>query len=65
MEKMLKQSEVLEITKLSRSTLYRYIAQGCFPKPKKLNPEFGSNGAARWFLSDIERWISLLGETHE
>lgn len=64
MEKMLRLREVLAITNLSRSTLYRYIAQGRFPKPKKLNPAFGSKGAARWLSSDIEQWIGTLGETH-
>lgn len=44
---------VLERTSLSRSTLYREIARGQFPKPHKLS-------AARvgWLRSEVEAWMA-------
>ena len=44
---------VLELTSLSRSTLYREIARRRFPKPHKL-----SAGKVGWLRSEIEAWIA-------
>jgi prophage regulatory protein len=44
---------VLDRTGLSRSTIYRIIQQGTFPKSVKLN------GHARgWPESELNRWIA-------
>ncbi|MGZ5918342.1 MAG: helix-turn-helix transcriptional regulator, partial [Hyphomicrobium sp.] len=44
---------VLELTSLSRSTLYREIAGGRFPKPHKL-----SLGRVGWLRSEVEAWMA-------
>jgi prophage regulatory protein len=44
---------VLTRTGLSRSTLYRKIAEGTFPAQMKIS----TNGAG-WRESDINRWIA-------
>ena len=42
---------VLRRTSLGRSTIYRLIADGKFPKPKRL-----SDGAVGWRESDLDIW---------
>lgn len=44
--------EVLALTSLARSTVYKYIAQGLFPKPVSL----GGKSVA-WVESEIQAWI--------
>jgi prophage regulatory protein len=46
-ERLLKLRHVLELTALSRATLYRRMEQGTFPRPVK----FGR--ASRWVASEI------------
>ena len=36
---------------VGRSSIWRWVQKGKFPKPIKLSP-----GCARWKLSDIEKW---------
>jgi prophage regulatory protein len=45
---------VIRVTGLSRSTLYRLIADEAFPRPVRLGPR-----AVAWRRSDIDAW----GET--
>ncbi len=42
---------VIRVTGLSRSTLYRLIADETFPRPVKLGPR-----AVAWRRSDIDAW---------
>jgi prophage regulatory protein len=42
---------VLRVTGLSRSTLYRLIADESFPRPVRLGPR-----AVAWRRSDIDAW---------
>lgn len=42
---------VIRVTGLSRSTLYRLIADGQFPRPVRLGPR-----AVAWRRSDVEAW---------
>lgn len=44
--------EVLRRTSLSRSTLYREIGRGRFPKPYSI-----SVGRVAWLKSDIDAWV--------
>lgn len=53
-ERLMKRAEVEAVVGLARSTLYRLIAKGLFPKPRRLN---GPNGAARWVQSEVESWV--------
>jgi prophage regulatory protein len=44
--------QVIQITALSRSTIYDHMDQGTFPKQFKIGPR-----AAGWLASDIQKWI--------
>ncbi len=55
--KILRRREVLRLTGLSTSTLYRMMARGLFPRPVRLGP-----GAVGWRLRDVERWIETRPE---
>lgn len=49
---------VKSLTGLSRSTIYRLIAEGNFPKPIKLGAR-----ASGWRQSEIEAWIDSRSST--
>ena len=51
-DRLLRRPEVEEITGLSRSTIYRHLEQGIFPKPVRIGPR-----AVRWSLSEILNYI--------
>jgi len=44
--------QVLQITGLSRSTLYRQVKLGQFPQPVKIGPR-----AIAWRETDLEKWL--------
>ena len=52
-ERIIRLKTVLARTGLSRSTIYRKIAEGTFPRQIKIS----TNGTG-WHESDIDRWIS-------
>jgi prophage regulatory protein len=54
-ERLLRLPAVLAMTGLGRSTLYRLIQQGKFPKP--IHP-LGHPRLAAWRLSDVQAWIN-------
>lgn len=49
----LRQSQILRLVPVSRSTLWRYVRDGFFPRPVKL-----SSGVTVWRAEDVRRWIS-------
>jgi predicted DNA-binding transcriptional regulator AlpA len=49
---------VLAITSLSRSGVYRAVASGRFPPPRKIGPS-----RIAWRASDIAAWLSQLPPT--
>ena len=49
---VLKLSQVVEYTRLSRSTIYRLMGTGDFPKQIKL-----ASHASGWLLADIDQWL--------
>lgn len=51
--RLIKLTEVLHTTGLSRSTLYKYVADGVFPKPVSLGER-----AVGWVESEINDWLS-------
>ncbi len=51
---ILRRKEVEKITGLGRSTIYREISLGRFPKPIKLNPNGTSVG---WVSSEVYEWV--------
>lgn len=50
--RLIKLKDVMHITGLARSTVYKYIADGNFPKPVSL----GERNVA-WLYSEVEDWI--------
>lgn len=50
--RLIKLQEVMEKTSLSRSTLYRYMANGKFPK----NVSLGERSVA-WVESEVVDWL--------
>lgn len=53
---MLTQKEVLELTGFKRSTMYNYISELGFPKPKDLGGRM-----ARWSKKEILMWFKNKG----
>lgn len=51
-ERLLRRREVERITGMSRSSIYRLMQEGEFPRPVRIGP-----AAVRWRLSDIMAWI--------
>ena len=51
-DRILRLPEVVEVTGLSRSSIYRLIGIHEFPRQRRLGPR--SSG---WRLSDVERWL--------
>ena len=52
-DRLLRRREVEEITGLARSSIYRQMDRGSFPRPVKVGPT-----AVRWRESDITEWIA-------
>lgn len=50
--KLIRIKDVMDRTGLARSTIYKYISEGKFPKPIKL----GSRAVA-WVEAEIDGWI--------
>lgn len=50
--KLMKLKAVMECTGLARSTVYKFIAEGRFPKPVKLGVRM-----VAWVESEIQQWI--------
>lgn len=50
--KVLRLKRVIEATGLARSTIYKYIAAGIFPKPIYLGPR-----CVGWLEEEIFGWI--------
>lgn len=51
--KLLRLKAVMEATGLGRSSIYKFIAQGTFPKPVPLGDR-----AVGWVDHEIEEWIA-------
>ena len=51
-DRLLRRRQVEEITELSRSSIYRLMQDGEFPRPVKVGP-----AAVRWRASDITAWL--------
>lgn len=51
--KLIRLKQVMECTGLARSTVYKFIAEGDFPKPVKLGVR-----VAAWVESEINDWVN-------
>ena len=54
---ILRRPDVEAVTGLSRSTIYKWMDEGSFPKPVKLGPR-----AVGWREADINDWLNKLSE---
>lgn len=52
-DKILRMKQVIEVTGLSRSTIYNFIKAGTFPPPRKLGLR-----AVGWPASAIFEWVA-------
>lgn len=59
MHKFLRLTQVTEITGLSRSTIYRYMDQGMFPKNYELGPR-----TVAWLEQDVQGWFQQRVSVH-
>lgn len=50
--KLIRLKQVMECTGLARSTVYKFIAEGDFPKPVKLGVR-----VAAWVEAEVIAWI--------
>ncbi|HCC5836648.1 helix-turn-helix transcriptional regulator [Citrobacter farmeri] len=57
--RILRKKEVLHLTGISAATMYRLIAKGTFPIPKKLTGDSGR--AVGWGSNEIQSWIESRG----
>ena len=57
-DRLLRRREVEEITGLSRSSIYRLMQDGQFPRPVKVG-----SAAVRWRASDITAWLESRPES--
>ncbi len=51
-DRLLRRREVEKISGMSRSSIYRLMQEGDFPRPVRVGP-----AAVRWKASDIVAWI--------
>lgn len=51
-DRILRLTEVCDVTGLSRSTIYAWISEGSFPRYIRLGGK-----SVGWLLSDINAWI--------
>ncbi|BFO04888.1 hypothetical protein KNHN1_32660 [Pseudomonas guariconensis] len=58
--RIMRLKEVIDTTGLARSTIYKYIAHGIFPKPVNLAPagmDMPSTRGVGWIQSEVDDWI--------
>ena len=51
-DRLLRRRQVEEITGMSRSSIYKLMQDGEFPRPVRVGP-----AAVRWRTSDITAWV--------
>lgn len=59
-QRLLSKAEVLQRVPVSFSTLYGWMQQGTFPRPRIVGPS--KNGKVFWTEESVDRWISDLPE---
>ena len=53
--RLLRVGDVLELTTLSRTSLYKQVRQGRFPKPRRVGPN-----SVRWLEAEVIDWLTSL-----
>jgi len=57
MDKLLRITQVMELTGLAKSTVWLWVKEGKLPKGKKLSPR-----CTVWKESEIQAWIKQVAE---
>jgi prophage regulatory protein len=52
-QRLLRRAEVVKMTGLGRSSIYRLMAAGSFPRPVRL-----SQRSVAWRSTDLSKWIN-------
>lgn len=55
--KLLKIAEVCEWVCVSKSTIYKWVQEGSFPKPLILGGDDAKASASRWLEDEVENWL--------
>jgi prophage regulatory protein len=53
--RLIKLKEVMHLTSLGSTTIYRKLHAGTFPRPRSLSP-----ACVRWLESEVNDWIDAL-----
>lgn len=56
---LIRRREVLYLTSLSQSSLYRLMKESRFPRPVRISPR-----CVAWKSEEVEDWIDRLEYTH-
>jgi prophage regulatory protein len=59
LDRLLRLGDVIQLTALSRATVYRQVAAGSFPAPVKIA------SASRWPESEVARFVERLKSDRE
>ncbi len=51
-DRLIRLSDVLDLTSLSRSSVYRLVERGQFPRPVR-----SGSRIVRWSLADVQKWM--------
>ena len=65
MKKLLRAKEVMDMCAISKTTMYRKMAEGKFPRPQRRIDKDNPDSGVRWKLSTIENWIEGRDEEYE
>ncbi len=60
MKRIFRMNELCQIYGFSRSTIYRLIESGRFPKPIKISAR-----AVGWISTDLDEWLATRNEAHQ
>lgn len=62
MKRLVRLKEVTEVTALAKSTVWKYVKEGKFPKPYKISKQ-----VTVWNSEDVEAWMDdvFKGAYHE
>ncbi|OQS41003.1 helix-turn-helix transcriptional regulator [Chromobacterium haemolyticum] len=52
MNSFIRLADVMQMTGLAKSTVYKYIRQGTFPRPVS-----AATRASRWVKSEVDSWL--------
>jgi prophage regulatory protein len=58
--RIIRLKEVMSVTGLARSTVYRYVSDGSFPRPVDLGER-----CVGWLEAEVQGWISARVEARD